>query len=421
MNHSVRSFLANMFFRKTKANKAIKYFSIAPSVIYTDVEWLDKEMSLSDVTSFNLENKHIELIRKVTLVKDVKELQPLTLRIQSEEFDSRMREIHHYFTSYTKSTSENGFATVLVLIKDFYVAKNQIIIRSNDEMFALYEMNRTNERYLFGENYFKSINWSNIVQIAPAANSLVVVSAGSPNWGHFLVDELPRICMFISETPIIEEINIYLYKHNSGQFNQNRIEAIRILFPEHRVQCHLLDKGKVFYFESSKYYSPITFHPFYKNRSLTQLPRLILNSRAEIVLGKTSRKLFCLRRNSARLISEAGINSLRSLFEPLGFLFYYPEEHSTENQFETFAAADLIIGVMGAGMCNSLFTPSGSTVIYIAPEGWEETFFWNLANQLEHNYHAYYSRTNMESETPEFNTLALDIEDFYTFYLDIGN
>ena len=112
---------------------------------------------------------------------------------------------------------------------------------------------------------------------------------------------------------------------------------------------------------------------------------------------------------------------MRSLFEPLGFLFYYPEEHSTENQFETFAAADLIIGVMGAGMCNSLFTPSGSTVIYIAPEGWEETFFWNLANQLEHNYHAYYSRTNMESETPEFNTLALDIEDFYTFYLDIGN
>ena len=149
-----------MFFRKTKASKIMKYFSIAPLVIYADVEWLDKDMSLSDVTSFNLENKHIELIRKVTLVKDVKELQPLTLRIQSEEFDSRMREIHHYFTSYTKSTSENGFATVLVLIKDFYVAKNQIIIRSNDEMFALYEMNRTNERYLFGENYFKSITKS---------------------------------------------------------------------------------------------------------------------------------------------------------------------------------------------------------------------------------------------------------------------
>jgi capsular polysaccharide biosynthesis protein len=110
---------------------------------------------------------------------------------------------------------------------------------------------------------------------------------------------------------------------------------------------------------------------------------------------------------------------LKSLFEPLGFLFYYPEEHSTENQFETFAAADLIIGVMGAGMCNSLFTPSGSTVIYIAPEGWEETFFWNLANKLEHKYHAYYSRTNMESEIPELNTFALNTQDFYAFFLAV--
>jgi hypothetical protein len=327
----------------------MNYFSIAPEIIYADVEWLDSEIALSDITVPGLENKHIELIKQVPVTKSIIGKEPLTIRTQTEEFDSRMKEIHQYFVAYARNTSENGFATVLVLIKDFYVAKNQIVFRSNKDMFALYEMNRTNERYLFGREYFESIDWSNIVKIAPTPNSLVVASAGSPNWGHFLVDELPRICMFISEISTLEEINLYFtgYAHYSGQFNQNRIEAVRILFPEHRVQCHLLDNNKVSYFESSKYYSPITFHPFYKNGALTRLPKLILNSRAEIGLGKNSRKLFCLRRNGARSIPEADIASLRSLFEPLGFLFYYPEEHSTENQCQQRRIINQVIDVVG--------------------------------------------------------------------------
>ena len=187
------------------------------------------------------------------------------------------------------------------------------------------------------------------------------------------------------------------------------------------MRCHLIKNNKIAYFHSAHYYSPITFHPFYKNGDLTRLPRAIRNARSDITLSKPATKLFCLRRTGARSIPQSDVAILRRIFEPLGFIFYYPEENSVENQFVTFSSADFIIGIMGAGMCNSLFTPSGATLLYIAPNGWEETFFWNLANQLQHDYHAYYCNTNLESDTPEANTLLLDIEDFYEFFLRLSN
>ena len=220
----------------------MNYFSIAPAIIYDQVDWLDEEISLSQVTVPFLEEKHIEFIKEISLFENVLEPEPSTVRVQTEEFGSRMKDIHNYFAKLNGKTSERGFTSVLVLIKNFYITKNQIVVRSEDEIFALYEMNRANERYLFGDKYFESVDWSNIKKVRQRENALVMASAGSPNWGHFLVDEIPRICLFIGTIPMSEEINIYFteYNHYSGQFNKNRFEAIELLFPDRRVKCHLI-------------------------------------------------------------------------------------------------------------------------------------------------------------------------------------
>ena len=72
---------------------------------------------------------------------------------------------------------------------------------------------------------------------------------------------------------------------------------------------------------------------------------------------------------------------------------------------------------MGAGMCNSMFSPPGTKLNYIAPNGWEETFFWNLANQLGHEYHVYYSNMHSRNSNPEENDFNLDVDEFLDFYL----
>lgn len=396
----------------------MKYLSIAPKAIYSGIEWTDEELSIDDVTYSDLERKHVEIIREFSLSECTLDPEPLTIRVQTEKFGTRMREVHEYFSGLNRGISKKGFRATQALIKDFYVSKNQIIIKSGDEIFGIYELNRSNERYLFGDEYFSSIDWSKIIDLPITQNALIMVSAGSPNWGHYLVDELPRIAMFIGGKTSDEEVNIYLtsYSHLSKNFDVNRMEIVKILFPTRTIHFHFLDQNQVSYFHVANFYSPITFHPFYKNGVLTRLPRSLLDAKTEISTNKPTNKIFCFRRAGSRSTSESDLADLQEIFEPLGFLFYCPEENSVEHQVKTFSDAKFIMGYMGAGMCNSIFTPSGSTVVYIAPNGWEETFFWNLANRLGHGYHVYYSQTKMESDIPEQNTLAVNVQEILDFY-----
>ena len=68
-----------------------------------------------------------------------------------------MREVHEYFSGLNRGISKKGFRAAQALIKDFYVSKNQIIIKSGDEIFGIYELNRSNERYLYGSNRYRAI------------------------------------------------------------------------------------------------------------------------------------------------------------------------------------------------------------------------------------------------------------------------
>ena len=45
----------------------MNYFSIAPAIIYDQVDWLDEEISLSQVSVPFLEEKHIEFIKEIQL------------------------------------------------------------------------------------------------------------------------------------------------------------------------------------------------------------------------------------------------------------------------------------------------------------------------------------------------------------------
>ena len=55
-----------------------------------------------------------------------------------------------------------------------------------------------------------------------------------------------------------------------------------------------------------------------------------------------------------------------------------------------FAGAETVVGVMGASMANSIFSGTGTHVVHLAPEGWLEPFYWDLAASRGHRYTAYF-------------------------------
>jgi capsular polysaccharide biosynthesis protein len=406
-----------------KTEPPLKIFSIAPKSIYGNLEWRDEERDFSTILNEDLEQDHVEVLQIFPNEETLKNPLPSSIRVQTEKFRVRMQEIHEYFNAMTVPNSQTGFDTVHVRLKNFSFIKNQILITNQKEVYGLYELNRSNERYLFPSDYFRDLDRLRSEKVPELVNSYISISAGSPNWGHFLVDELPRICKFIASCDSSEVINIYMtdYSSNQVKLNQNKIEAIRYLHVNRSIEFHLMPENQVNQFKSASYISPITFHPFYKNKEFLNTPRL-LNSFITKDLGKDSKeKIFCIRTTGARSLSKSAIAQLKSLFEPLGYFFYSPENDSVENQFRIFTGAKTIIGLMGAGMCNSMFSGPGTKLIYIAPSGWEETFFWNLANQLGHEYHVYYSEMNKDKEQPEEDTFNLDLVDFFAYFKGLAD
>jgi hypothetical protein len=190
----------------------MKYFSIAPEEIYTGAKWLDQEIPLDALSHPKIREIHVSLIQTFRHAHGKLEAYPRNIRVENAQFKNKISEIHSYFHDLPEPSSRKGFNSVHVTLNNFFFAKNQILIIMAGSPYALYELNRENERYLFGPTYFESIDWTHPEEICQVANPVISVSAGSPNWGHFLIDELPRLCAFIVSTPAIEEVNIYLTK-----------------------------------------------------------------------------------------------------------------------------------------------------------------------------------------------------------------
>jgi len=83
----------------------VKYLSIAPKAIYSDIEWTDEELSIDDVTYSDLEKKHVEIISEFSLSECTLDPEPLTIRVQTEKFGARMREVHEYFSGLNRGIS----------------------------------------------------------------------------------------------------------------------------------------------------------------------------------------------------------------------------------------------------------------------------------------------------------------------------
>jgi hypothetical protein len=394
----------------------MKMISIAPKEIYQTQQFIDDGTMMSEDEQRLITDEHIKLIGQYPTNQTEKLSRPSSISTRSEDYLAHINKVIDFWLNKPGPVSEIGFSTVLVEINNFLFTRNQVLFQG-DELILMLELNRRNERYLFGSEYFSSADFKSEVILTPRTNRFLVVSAGSANWGHFLVDELPRIVRYVGSREEEKEFD-FVFTSQNVLLDQNKNEIIQLLFPHITVGCTFLSKEVVYRIESAHYISPITFHPFYKNSTFLQGVRSQYQIQMQS-LNVNRKKIFCLRREESRSLSDVLIEELRIIFEPLGFIFYYPAENSVKNQLALFADAEVIIGLMGAGMCNTIFSSVGTKLIYIAPEGWSEPFFWTLANSLGHEYHVFYSQTTGLHAEPEKNSMVFSPKEFFETYQNI--
>lgn len=240
--------------------------------------------------------------------------------------------------------------------------------------------------------------------------SFYLGSAGSFNYGHWLVDDLPRLkgifhMMALDPGPIRVVIESF-----GTEIDRVRIESIRMLLAQ-PFHVDIVARHEAYHFGTLYYPTPISEHPVVK--SPVALDFLVQRAIETAGFGLADRgranRLF-VDRSAAHGRTLTNGDAVRALMVRRGFAVIDPEGKSFAEQVRLFAGASIVIGQMGAAMTNTVFCRPTTTTLYLAPVGWIEPFYFDLAMTRGHDYRVIYGPVTDPDVPPHQSdfTVAID-------------
>lgn len=213
---------------------------------------------------------------------------------------------------------------------------------------------------------------------------------GGTNYGHWLIDILPKIKGLIEK-----KLPVCLLMQSYGKIDTPKVESIKYLCRDVDIKIRFIPRNQAFECEDICYISPVSYHPYTKNSNAINYLREIF-----LKLNQTDKpkfeKLFVMRHKKYKR-QIANFNQLLPILEKNKFKIIDPENMSFEKQVHYFSNAKFVIGIMGAAMCNTIFSPKSAKILYLSPAEWMEPFYWDLASCIGQEYNVIYgSRCNQE-------------------------
>ncbi|MDR6116750.1 MULTISPECIES: glycosyltransferase family 61 protein [unclassified Sphingomonas] len=288
---------------------------------------------------------------------------------------------------YASLSTQNCPTSMLVQLEDAVLAQSVIYARSSTAPAIVYETHRPNDRMAVGLLDRTAIRSADRSRFAdPTWMNFFVGSAGSSNYGHWLVDDLPRL-KAVAALMHRDERPVRILIHGYGQaIDTVRIESIRLLLGED-THIDLLDPHIPYHFDELFYVTPVTHHPVQKSpAAMDFVAREVLSRFPSDHDGAGGAMLLFVDRASQYGRTLSNHDPIRQLAEEHGFTTFDPAGQSFADQVRMFANAQVVIGQMGAAMTNTLFCRPTTTVIHLAPAGWIEPFYWDLSVVRGHHY-----------------------------------
>lgn len=216
-------------------------------------------------------------------------------------------------------------------------------------------------------------NQTEISEIINEDNCVLLKMNSDGNYGHWIVEALPRIdlikktvglenCKFIISYITGPMRNVYLDSLHKMGVRQDQL----IVTPE----IPLLVKNLL-------YPLPMTTHPWVKHPDIFKSAHTLTNA---IVRNKKSfcfDKIFVRRSNGYRRVLE-NESEIAQIASEYGFIDFWPERASFEEQVKVFSSANFVVGNLGATVANMIYSPSELVFIGFAPEDMYDDFFWDI-------------------------------------------
>jgi capsular polysaccharide biosynthesis protein len=241
------------------------------------------------------------------------------------------------------------------------------------------------------------------------SNVLFSGSIGSFNYGHWLVDDFCRLAAIPQLTTSLAPISVVMSEMGS-QIDTIRKEGVLAAgYGKTLGKVLLVKKTEAHFFPRLFYVTPATFHPSLKHpQSLKASAEICHRAFAPGTSHKNSKRLFINRAAADRrqLINAVEV---KALLHSHGYQELFPETMTLREQWETFNCATHVVGIMGAAMTNILFSGPGTKALHLAPNGWAEPFYWNLAAMLQQPYSVIYGEPIGESQHPHMSSFRVDL------------
>lgn len=316
-------------------------------------------------------------------------------------------------------------ASILYHIQDAYLSGSLLYCGKSDSPKLIYETNRAPDRVVT-----RPIEASTFPSADPSLDRsdvdyLHLATSGSFNYGHWLVDDLPRVkaAFEITRRNNGRQL-IFLMPSHGEQMNKVRLEGLSLILG-YPAECIFYDPNRLYKISRLFFPTPVTYHPMDKSPSAMRYLAEVYRYQAQFSTGSicdTARtdKIFVARSpESGRSLSN--FEEVWAILEGAGYMFVDPGKMSFTDQARVFARSRAIIGVMGAAMTNTLFCPPGTKTTYLAPHGWIETFYLDLAVVRQHRYRVIYGPTSQKDRLPHLSNFAITPDDIHRCLDDLAN
>lgn len=271
--------------------------------------------------------------------------------------------------------------SLLVRIKDALLWHGLIFVKVGERYAPVYELYRQIDRPLAPEGLAERIAGESIRSVHRSRDAafLYVGSAGTLNYGHWLVDDLPALAAAAVLRKRYRQVQVIMTALGPLMDATRADGVATALAGASGTAWRYVLEAYVWRFDELHYVTPWTYHPMLKNPAALAYLRSLMGASA----GGDARvphgeRLFVNRSNNhrRRLANSREVAETATRF---GFREVCPETMTLREQWLAFASARQVVGLMGAAMTNTVFTPSGAELLHLAFEGWPDPFFWDLA------------------------------------------
>jgi hypothetical protein len=226
---------------------------------------------------------------------------------------------------------------------------------------------------------------------------VVISTAGYQNYGHCITDILPKlvnirhagfkyITLIIPDRFCISNIII-------GDVCSYIGLSVDIL------RC---PDANLFSCDEVLYFSPVSIHNTTKSPTLLAFVDMVRNTYN--IIPKVSRKLLVARGKSASR-QMANYDEVATMLIQRGYEVVTPETISMIDQIKIFSEASHIVGSLGAGLANSIFSSPSAKLMMFDP-GLSDFYYWDLASLAGQEFYWVFT------EPMEFWSLARSLSPF---------